>query len=270
MSYESIEFVHHDALTEAAAAEARPQTRWESLKQQFRCALNAGLEKCTGLPGAHMSWTTDGFATRVVAGYGFTLPNWPSNIPFDDPSSIEGGVRSLETLLEAWFDPKSGFTFVPATAEQRAIAKAMPQMVHPNVKLIKTERKRSPRAIVVAPVVLHPSALIPLGCHPTSTIPAEIDNGPRSQRIDVKKPRKPRIPHPYKRTPMLPKRGVTSKRFVIELEEDAENPASVPGGSSSAVVSGRRGGGQGDYLAVNDVIYPFFQYVPVHDMFLEA
>ncbi|TFK79173.1 hypothetical protein K466DRAFT_442699, partial [Polyporus arcularius HHB13444] len=69
----------------------------------------------TGRLDIGMSWSEDDFTSLIVHREGRLVKGWPPHIPFGDPGSIPGGVKTLTTLLEGW---RSGeIRFVKATAE---------------------------------------------------------------------------------------------------------------------------------------------------------
>ncbi|OSC96275.1 hypothetical protein PYCCODRAFT_1462478 [Trametes coccinea BRFM310] len=226
------------------------------LRTELRENVNAKLEEESGVEGARMRWTADGYAEEIVIALGLKLDNWPPDVPFANLSRIGGGVRRLEDLLRRWYaqDPAIAIRLVPSTPEDRANAAADPLSVHPNRQRVKPLKPVSiSTAQIVYPRALHPGDLGSMGVHPTSTQPRAVesvhDKTERQQRSDVKRRRGRRVKlltadglpvvRPY---PLPPKRGITSFRFILP--------------ESSLLARGGDGGGD-RYFLVDDPIDEF-------------
>ncbi|KAI0363289.1 hypothetical protein BV20DRAFT_974382 [Pilatotrama ljubarskyi] len=211
----------------------------DRVRAELRFKLDSKLQVLTGLPGAHMSWAPKKYAKLVVIRYGYKLVGWPTSIPFVNLSSLAGGVLPLLKLRSAW--DAGSLRFEPAARDDLARAAYDPDSILPHPRsspshaVVSTahdslSRSPKPDTMAVAPLVLHPRTLFPLGIHPPSGTGSSSADGtarppkrPRSQRRDVKKPRHRPITNPYNQPLRRPKRGVTSARYVLEDESDIED-----------------------------------------------
>ncbi|KAJ8469229.1 hypothetical protein ONZ51_g9128 [Trametes cubensis] len=217
----------------------------DRIRSELRAILDGKLQELTGIVEAHMRYTVDGYASRIVCQYGLKLVDWPQEIPFENLSDLIGGIRVLSTLRDAWDD--GTLRFERATPEDIENATRDPASVHPNPSLLHWRNgaepavaghPHHPTAPILMPLVLHPGNLSVLGRHPTAMNPGTIlGKRARQQRRDVKKPRRKPVKNPDNRPPRRPRRGVTSSQCVIdasdvevaesEIEEfsDVEEPA---------------------------------------------
>ena len=64
-----------------------------------------------------MRYNEHDFWKHVVCRYGYKLVGWPADIPFANLSTIKGGRRPLEELLQLWTTGKLTFIRVASQAE---------------------------------------------------------------------------------------------------------------------------------------------------------
>ncbi|KAI0660154.1 hypothetical protein C8Q70DRAFT_978753 [Cubamyces menziesii] len=153
---------------------------------------NSGTEELTGIEGAHMRYTIDGYASRIVCQYGLKLVDWPPEIPFENLSNLIGGIGVLSTLQDAW---NSGtLRFERVTPEDIENATRDPESVHPNPSLLHWRNgaesaaaghPHRPAAPILMPLVLHPGNLSILGRHPTAIHPGTILSRTRTTALLV-------------------------------------------------------------------------------------
>lgn len=178
------------------------------------------------------------YAKLIVILLECKLSGWPSSIPYTSFSKIPGGSAVLTELLKHCKQGK--IYFEPATPEDIANAMCDPATVHPNYRRPGAGGKLSAQApsdardpTVVLSYVLEPEGLGLIGVQPISTQPsaaaALLDSIPSQQRSDVKRPRRRILDGPYSRPRPLPKEGVKSEPFVLELAAEdrrLESPTS--------------------------------------------
>ena len=199
------------------------------------------IEELTGMPNARMAWSIRLYAKLVVVGCRHKLINWPANIPFLSPSDIRGGISPIQLLYDLW---QSGtLRFEPATDDDVNAARTDANRVHPNPALI-SEQPPPRTAVVVAPRVLHPSSLVDMGEHPTSThsgaVTAVLGKRPRNQRKDMNKARPRPVTNPEGRPLRHPKPGLLSKRSVLDWEESEASLDGKDGGTGDGARAEKR------------------------------
>ncbi|KAI0359888.1 hypothetical protein OH77DRAFT_1359869, partial [Trametes cingulata] len=132
----------------------------------------------TGIPHAHMSWTTHGYAKLVVIRYGYKLVGWPIDVPFRNLSNLPGGAQPLLALRAAWnartlrFEPATRVDLVNAARDPASVSPDRDLLPHAAVDDQRAEDSASATpppegSAAVAPHVLHPGTLRPLGIHPS-------------------------------------------------------------------------------------------------------
>ena len=171
-----------------------------------------------------MLWTPDGYI-RVVIGKLHCKFNdgWPEEVPFANPSSLEGGVTPLRRLLDLW---KRGILkIVVVDAEDLERAKNNPSSMLPNAPPHQnpSPHEAAPRA---APLVLHPVDFHDLSRPPladtaafgtlTTTAPV---NQPRRTRRDQNKAHHRPVTG---RRPRASLRGLRSAEYVYEALDERE------------------------------------------------
>ncbi|KAI0365891.1 hypothetical protein BV20DRAFT_982266 [Pilatotrama ljubarskyi] len=207
----------------------------DRVRSEMRSKLDGTLAELTGIPHAHMSYTTDTYARLVVIRYGWKLVGWPKSVPFRNFSKVRGGATPFLKLRFLWNGGK--LKFIAATREDLANAARDPKTVHPcpaqlegvtesgddseeNRNEDDMEEEEAVASAHVAPLVLRPSDLSVIGVHPVSTRPAPSERCRRRQRIDTKRARRRPKTNPENRPPRHPKPGVKSRQCVLSEDED--------------------------------------------------
>lgn len=213
-------------------------------------ALTVVKGELTGDDAAHMSYKADTYARLVVVRYKVKLVGWPKTIPFVNLSDILGGTRVLTQLQAAW--DIGSLRFEPASPGDLANAMRDPASVHPNPELLQHEvsgeghtpmHPADPQPVqpTLMSTVLHPGDLSVLGHHPVPMAQPCASRGgvpvkrPRQQRQDVKKPRRKPVKNPDNRPARRNRRGVTSRRGVLDgpssepLESEIEQFSDLEG-----------------------------------------
>lgn len=181
----------------------------------------------SGDDDARMRYTSKCYASEVVVKGGCKVVGWPEDIPFKSVSEIRGGVAPLFELRRRWNLPdghQDKLRIERATPEDITNAIRDPDSVHPNLKLLKKERKEAADAATAAtkdaeyvvPVYAwHPDDMCFVGLELVSTAPPE-PKSQRSQRIDSGLRRKRASDgSPWAREKLSMTKGISSSEYVI-------------------------------------------------------
>ncbi|OJT15284.1 hypothetical protein TRAPUB_8155 [Trametes pubescens] len=200
-------------------SEPPQKTERGRLRRMLRRYVYGGLPnpgKKTGDPRASLNYSENRYAKGTVIKYGYKLTGWPKKIPFRNFNSLRGGNATLRMLICRWKDGK--LRFERATPKDLELAKHDPSAILPGAA------KNKPRYTGSGDVSTHSSSS-PL----RST--AALDDLPRHQRTDSKKPRCRDLTGPYICKNPLPKEGIKSKPYILDsdVEDDFGQPAAECG-----------------------------------------
>ncbi|GBE86740.1 predicted protein [Sparassis crispa] len=69
---------------------------------ELRRLIAEGLRRVTGVPHAEMFWTAREFYRFVAVRHSVLLDGWPDDVLFANLSTVRGGIRTLDRLLDLW------------------------------------------------------------------------------------------------------------------------------------------------------------------------